>query len=51
VHQMHATIFEAIKQKDPGAAARAMRDHIGIIRALTEKAMAAAGLTPPTVTL
>lgn len=50
VHQMHATIFEAIKQKDPGAAASAMRNHIGIIRALTEKAMAAAGLTPPKTT-
>ena len=48
VHQMHSMIFKAIETKDPEAAARAMQAHIGIIRALTEKAMAAAGFKPTT---
>jgi DNA-binding GntR family transcriptional regulator len=39
-------IFEAIKAKNPKAAAEAMSRHIGIIRGLTDKAVTTAGLAP-----
>jgi GntR family transcriptional repressor for pyruvate dehydrogenase complex len=46
VHSTHAMIFEAIKAKNPKAAAEAMSRHIGIIRGLTDKAVTTAGLAP-----
>jgi len=46
VHRMHGAILQAIKDKDPEAAAEAMRKHIDVIRSLTSKALAAAGLQP-----
>ncbi len=50
VHHTHALILETIRLKNPDGAAAAMRDHIGIIRGLTEKAMAAAGFAPAAAT-
>lgn len=46
VHRMHGDILQAIKDKDPEAAAEAMRKHLDVIRSLTSKALAAAGLQP-----
>jgi GntR family transcriptional regulator, transcriptional repressor for pyruvate dehydrogenase complex len=48
VHNTHAAIFEAIKAGDADRAGQEMKQHIGVIRGLTEKAMAAAGLAPVT---
>jgi DNA-binding FadR family transcriptional regulator len=46
VHRTHGAILEAIRASDADAAAEAMRRHIDIIRDLTDKALAAAGLSP-----
>ena len=46
VHGSHGSIIAAIKAKDPVAACEAMKKHMQIIRELTDKALAASGLTP-----
>jgi DNA-binding GntR family transcriptional regulator len=46
VHDSHERILAAIKQQDAEAAAMHMRDHIGMIRGLTDKALEAAGIAP-----
>jgi DNA-binding FadR family transcriptional regulator len=48
VHDTHTEIIEAIRARDPEAAARCMREHIGLIRVLVERALDAAGIERPT---
>ncbi|OFW60716.1 MAG: hypothetical protein A2133_03675 [Actinobacteria bacterium RBG_16_64_13] len=47
VHDAHEGILEAIRARDPEEAARLMREHIQIIRELTDKALVAAGIQRP----
>lgn len=46
VHDSHDAILTAIRNRDPMVAAAEMRRHINLIRELTDKALAAAGLRP-----
>lgn len=44
VHDTHAAILAAIRDRDPATAADEMRRHIELIRGLTHKALAASGI-------
>ncbi len=45
VHDTHAAIFEAIRDRDPSAAAERMRQHIEQVRRLVDRAVAESGIT------
>lgn len=45
VHDTHAAIFEAIRDRDPSAAAVRMRQHIEQVRRLVDRAVAESGIT------
>lgn len=47
VHDSHNAILEAIRRGDATEAAEQMRQHIELIRTLTDKALQAAGIQPP----
>ncbi|HLA80092.1 MAG TPA: FCD domain-containing protein [Thermoleophilia bacterium] len=47
VHDTHARILEAIRNRDPIEAAEQMRGHIELIRDLTYMALQNAGINPP----
>ena len=47
VHDSHGAILEAIRNRDPERAAEEMRRHIELVRDLIDKALDAAGITPP----
>lgn len=49
VHDTHAAILQAIRDQDPSGAAEQMRRHIDLIRELTDKALALAGIHPSRV--
>lgn len=46
VHDSHDAVLQAIRDRDPARAAEEMRRHIELIRGLTNKALAAAGIRP-----
>jgi len=46
VHDTHDAILEAIRRADAAGAAEQMRRHLTLIRQLTDKALAAAGIGP-----
>jgi GntR family transcriptional repressor for pyruvate dehydrogenase complex len=45
VHDTHSAIFEAIRDRDPSAAAERMRQHIEQVRRLVERAVAESGIS------
>jgi GntR family transcriptional repressor for pyruvate dehydrogenase complex len=47
VHDSHKAILGAIRTRDSAKASKQMRHHIQIIRELTDKALAASGILPP----
>ena len=46
VHHSHDSILQAIKDRDPVAASQAMKEHVCLIRELTDRALVASGLAP-----
>jgi GntR family transcriptional repressor for pyruvate dehydrogenase complex len=47
VHDSHLEIVDAIRRRDPQAAARAMADHIRLVRTLVDRALDEAGIPRP----
>ncbi len=48
VHDTHSAVLKAIRRRDAADAAEQMRQHIQLIRVLTDKALTAAGIEPST---